>query len=166
MLTIRTYQPADHDAVRELFARGQRDFAQGLEDVVERYIQRSLADDLADIPAHYLAQPGSHFWVADWEGQVKGMVAIQRRSDEEAELRRMSVASDCRRQGIGGKLLATTDAFCRERGYRRIRLTTVTQLQPAIALYQKFGYQWQGEEPYGRLTVYHFVKELTNPQSR
>ncbi|MFQ6028155.1 MAG: GNAT family N-acetyltransferase [Dehalococcoidia bacterium] len=160
MLTIRTFQPADHDAVRELFARGQMDFAQGLEDVVQAYIRRSLADDLADISANYLSDPGSHFWVADVDAQVKGMVGIQWRSEEEAELRRMSVASDTRRQGIGGKLLETTDAFCREQGYQRIRLSTVTQLQPAIAMYRKSGYQLTGEEQHGRLTVYHFLKDL------
>jgi GNAT superfamily N-acetyltransferase len=160
MLTIRSFQPNDQEAVRDLFVKGQLDFAQGLEDTVQAYIRRSLADDLADIPAHYLNPPGSHFWVADQAGQIKGMVGIQREDEEVAELRRMSVASDTRRQGIGGQLLETTDAFCREQGYQRIRLTTVTQLQPAIAMYRKFGYQWTGEEQYGQLTVYHFVKEL------
>ena len=160
MLTIRTYEPADHPAVCELFARSQRDFAQGLEEPVEAYIQRSLAADLADIPGHYLSHSGSHFWVADLDGQVKGMVAIEHHSDDEAELRRMSVATDARRQGIGTRLLDTTETFCRARGYQRIFLTTVTQLQPAIAMYRKAGYQWQKEEAYGHFTVYHFLKEL------
>jgi len=40
------------------------------------------------------------------------MVDIQKRSNEEAELRRMSVAGDARRQGIGWKLLETVEEFC------------------------------------------------------
>ena len=163
LVSIRTYQPADAEAVRQLFIRGQMDFAAGVEEVVQAYIRRSLAADLADIPRHYLSEPGSHFWVADIAGQVKGMVGVQRRSEEEAELRRMSVASDARRKGIGWKLLETVEAFCREKGYRRISLSTVTQLQPAIAMYQKNGYQLVAEGSYTTLTVLYFVKHLAAP---
>ena len=163
MLNIRTFRPADAEAVRRIFAQGQRDFAAGLEQAVEDYIRRSLANDLADITLHYLSDPGSHFWVADVGSEVRGMVGVQRRDDQEAELRRMSVAPDARRQGIGWLLLETVEAFCKERGYQRIQLTTVTQLQPAIAMYRRFGYRLVGEEPYGIMTVQEFVKPLTNP---
>ena len=162
MLRIRTFRAADAEAVRRIFTQGQRDFAAGLEQAVEDYIRRSLANDLADIPLHYLSDPGSHFWVADVGGEVRGMVGVQRRDDQEAELRRMSVATDARRQGIGWKLLETVEAFCKEQGYQRIQLTTVTQLQPAISMYQKFGYRLTGEEPFGPMTVQQFVKLLAN----
>ena len=162
-VSIRTYQPADAEAVRQLFTRGQMDFAAGLEASVEAYIRRSLAADLADITSHYLGDPGSHFWVADVDGEVKGMVGVQRRDEEEAELRRMSVAADTRRRGIGWKLLETVEAFCREKGYRRISLSTVTQLQPAIAMYRKFGYELADEGTYGIMTVQYFVKHLVTP---
>jgi ribosomal protein S18 acetylase RimI-like enzyme len=161
MLDVRTFRPSDAASVRRLFSRGLTDFAMGFEAPMREYIRHSLADDLADISASYLKGPGNHFWVAESAGQIKGMVGIQRRTDEEAELRRMSVATDSRRQGIGSKLLETTEAFCRERGYRRIRLTTVSLLQPAIALYRKHGYHQVGEEQYGQITGLHFVKELT-----
>ena len=160
MVNVRTFHPEDADAVRRLFARGQRDFAAGREAPVERYIELSLVADLSDVPLHYLNEPGSHFWVAEVDDQVKGMVGVQRRSEAEGELRRMSVAGDARRQGIGWRLLATVEDFCRRQGYQRIALSTVTQLQPAIAMYRKFGFQQVGEEPYDTLTVQFFVKNL------
>lgn len=159
-LNIRTFRPADAAAVRDLFSQGLLDFAIGSERPMREYIQYSLADDLADISASYFKEPGGHFWVAEIDGQIKGMVGIQHRTQEEAELRRMSVATDRRRQGIGAKLLETAEAFCREQGYRRIRLTTVSLLQPAIALYKKHGYRQVGEEKYGQITGLHFVKYL------
>lgn len=162
MRTIRTFQPADAPAVRQLFAQGMLDFAEGFEDRIRGYIQRSLDDDLADIPAHYLNEPGNHFWVIEIDGQLKGIVGIQRRSDEEAELRRMSVASDSRRQGVGWKLLEITEAFCREQGYQRIRLGTASHLHPAIAMYRKFGYQLLEERQYGEVRGLRFVKHLTD----
>jgi putative acetyltransferase len=161
-LKIRTFQPSDTEAVHHLFARGMMDFAAGLEEDIRAYVQHSLSDDLADIPSHYLAQPGSHFWVAELDVRVVGIVGIQRRSDTEAELRRMSVAAEARRQGIGWKLLEIAETFCREQGYQRVRLTTVDLLQPAIAMYQKFGFQLVGEESYNQIVGKHFVKHLAN----
>ena len=146
MLNIRTFRPADAGAVRLLFAQSLIDFAGNAAQTVESYVESSLADDLADISIHYLRSPGDHFWVAEAEGQIKGMVGIQRRDEGEAELRRMSVARDARRQGIGWALLETTESFCREQGYQQIRLTTVTLLQPAIAMYTRFGYRLTGED--------------------
>ena len=106
MLKIRSLQPADSEAVRHLFTQGHLNLAQDpeLEEEVRRFIQYSLSDDLSDISRHYLGSSGNHFWVAEVEGQIKGTVGIQRRNDEEAELRRMSVAADSRHQGIGGEL--------------------------------------------------------------
>ena len=77
MVTIRTFRPEDRERVRDLFARGQRDFAAGLEAEVEAYIRRSLDADLAHIPATYLANEDSHFWVAEIGDRVVGMVALQ-----------------------------------------------------------------------------------------
>lgn len=167
MLHIRTFQSDDAEAVRRLFTHGQLDFAVGthLEAEVRRYIQRSLSDDLADIPHHYQSESRSNFWVAEADSEIRGMVGIQCNSDEEAELRRMSVSSASRRQGIGRMLLATVEGFCRDREYQRIHLTTVSQLQPAIAMYQSCGYQLTGKESYGKMLVKHFVKYLTNPET-
>jgi GNAT superfamily N-acetyltransferase len=164
MLNIRTFRPADAGAVRLLFAQSLIDFAGNAAQTVESYVESSLADDLADISIHYLRSPGDHFWVAEAEGQIKGMVGIQRRDEGEAELRRMSVARDARRQGIGWALLETTESFCREQGYQQIRLTTVTLLQPAIAMYTRFGYRLTGEDQYGEIAAQHFVKLLDDPR--
>ena len=162
MLNIRTFIPSDAMAVHHLFAQGQLDFAQGtnLEEPVRAYINRSLSDDLSDIPSHYQNHPENNFWVADLSGQIKGMVGIQKRSDEEAELRRMSVAGDARRQGIGGKLLETVEEFCQEQGYSQIFLTTVSQLVPAITMYQKYGFELTGLGKYGVMSVHRYLKKL------
>ena len=160
MVTIRSFRETDTAEVQRIFAQGQQDFATGFEEQVEEYIRLSLAADLANISAHYLGEPGSHFWVAELEGKVTGMVGLQRRSDQEGELRRMSVASSDRRQGIGGKLLDTVERFSRQQGYDRISLSTVTQLQPAIAMYRKNGFVLVKHETYLTMTVQYYVKRL------
>ncbi len=168
-LNIRTFIPADLAEVRELFVSGLMEFAVGVEQEVRRYVDDSLKDDLADIPGNYLSHPRSNFWVAESGGPtvgIVGIVGIQPRDlEEEAELRRMSVSSSARRQGIGRRLLETTEDFCREKGYLRIYLSSVDILQPALAMYRRSGYQTVQEEPYGdpphrSITVHHLVKEL------
>jgi GNAT superfamily N-acetyltransferase len=167
ILKIRSFQPADSEAVRRLFTQGHLNSAQDpeLQEEVKRYIQYSLSDDLSDISHYYLGSSGNHFWVAEVEGQIKGTVGIQRRNDGEAELRRMSVAADSRRQGIGGELLKTAEEFCWEEGYQCIHLTTAIHLKPAIALYQKAGYQLIGEEQFSRIIAQHFVKYLSDDRT-
>jgi ribosomal protein S18 acetylase RimI-like enzyme len=168
MLNIRSFQPDDEEEVRRLFAQGQLDFAQGteLEEEAMKYIEGSLSNDLADISGHYLKSSDSHFWVAEVDGLIKGSVGVYRRADGEAELRRMSVAEDCRRQGIGRKLLRTAEEFCRRQGYQRVYLTSATHMSAAVAMYQKAGYQLIYKEPYGefsRITAHQFVKYLSEP---
>ena len=163
-LNIRTFVPADLAQVQDLFASGIMEFAGDVEQQVRRYVEDSLKDDLADIPGHYLSHPRGNFWVAESGGPtvgILGIVGIQpKEREEEAELRRMSVSSSARRQGIGRRLLETTDDFCREMGYRRIYLSSAHVLQPALAMYRRFGYTTVKEEPYGALTVHRLVKEL------
>jgi len=168
-LNIRTFIPADLAQVRELFVSGLMEFAGDMEHEVGRYVDHSLNDDLADIPGTTCPIPGAIFWVAESSGPpvaIVGIVGIQpREREEEAELRRMSVSSSARRQGIGRRLLETTEDFCRTNGYRRIYLSSVDILQPALAMYRRFGYRTVKEEPYGDpphrpITVHHLVKEL------
>ncbi len=160
LAAIRTFRKSDTEAVHRLFAGSLMDFAEGYQERMRSYVDSSLADDLADIPFHYLSDSGSHFWVAEIADGIKGMVGIQRISEDEAELRRMSVAAENRRQGIGRGLLRVSESFCQEQGYHRIKLTTVHLLQPAIAMYRSYGYQLVGEERYGQLTGLHFIKHL------
>ncbi|MEE8465794.1 MAG: GNAT family N-acetyltransferase [Dehalococcoidia bacterium] len=176
-VNIRTFLPSDFAQVQELFASGLMEFAGGVERQVQSYVDSSLKDDMADIPGNYLSQPRSNFWVADSGGSpagsadapaniIVGMVGIQPRElEEEAEMRRMSVSSSVRRQGIGRRLLETTEDFCREKGYRRICLSSVEILQPALAMYRQFGYttvkvETYGDPPYGPIVVHQMVKEL------
>ena len=159
MFLIRQFRQEDADDVRRLFTEGQRQFSAGVEREIEAYIRDSLAGDLADIAGHYL-QPGSNFWVADSGGQVIGMVGVQREDAETGELRRMAVDVGRRRQGLGRKLLETAEAFGRQQGYASIVFSTITPLQPAIALYQEAGYKLTGQSRYGAVTVLHYGKEL------
>jgi len=163
---IREFVPADLVQVQELFASGLIEFAEGIEQGVRRYVDHALKDDMADIPTYYQSHARGNFWVVESLDSVVGLVGIHpTEKEEEAELRRMSVSSSVRRQGVGLRLLETTEDFCRSQGYRRIVLSTVDILRPALAMYHNNGYtlvkvESQGVPPHGQVNVHHLVKEL------
>ena len=163
---IREYVSQDLKQVQAIFASGLIEFAGENAQGVRRYVARALKDDMADIPSHYQAHPRGNFWVAECSGALLGHVGIQPTVEEdEAELRRMSVSSTVRGQGIGRRLLEKTEDFCRSRGYNRIILSTADFLKPALAMYQNNGYTLVKIVPYGappndQVNIHHLVKDL------
>ena len=163
---IRQYRLTDETPVQDLFASGLIEFSGEVEHDVRKYIDNSLKQDMGDILTHYLSHPRSNFWVSEFDSQVVGIVGIQPTDKVyEAELRRMSVSSLVRRNGIGRRLLETTEDFCREQGYRRIGLSTVDILKPALEMYKSHGYTTVKEESHGDevqspIIVHYLVKEL------
>ena len=160
MLKIRTFEDADYSEVRSLFERSLLEFSGCSVSGMNSYVKSSLEGDLIDIKKHYLGSLLNHFWVAEVDGVIKGMVGIENKGGGTAELRRMSVDKEVRRLGIASKLLEIAEDFCKCLGQKRINLTTVTLLVPAIKLYEKYGYSLQGKEAYGDITGLHFVKIL------
>ncbi len=160
MVTIREFVPKDAQAVHRLFADGQWQFAAGIEAEIESYVEETLVGDLSDIESYYTGPDGCNFWVAEIDGQVRGMIGLQRRSEKKGELRRLSVDINYRRRGLAQTLLETAEAYAREQGYTTLSLSTITPLTPAIALYEKFGYRRCGEDRYGAITVVPFTKDL------
>lgn len=168
MLTIRQFRPADTEAVHRLFVDGQRDFmadhfpTAAAQNALDDYIRSSLADDLADIAATYLARPGSNFWVAEEDDKPIGCLGIYRRSDAEAEVRRVAVDRDSRRLGVASRLMDHAEAFCRGAGYSRVVLRTASFLTAAISMYQRRGYQRIAEEGFSNTTIaiYQYALDL------
>ena len=163
MVSIRQFRPGDAPEVIRLFTEGQRQFSAGFEQEIEAYIEESLRGDLQNIAHHYLSEPGGNFWVAEVNGQVVGTAGVQRQSAEVAELRRMAVDIRWRQQGIARRLLEQVEGFARQHGYKRLCLSTITPLTPAISMYERAGYQLTGTGQYGAITVLHYGKDLFSP---
>jgi GNAT superfamily N-acetyltransferase len=135
---IRRYADADHEAVRALFVRVNRELAPAhLKDAFERYIARSLHEEIDRLPAYY-GEPRGSFWVATGQPEIVGMFGLERADQATAELRRMYVDPDARRQGVGRSMLAFAEdgrmpahgiehirtAAGRNRALSRLRIST------------------------------------------
>ena len=58
-----------------------------------------------------------------------------------AELKRLRVADDMWRRGVGSRLTQKVIDWCRVHGFRTLVLNTTTPQKPAIALYERLGFR-------------------------
>lgn len=166
LVTIRPYQPADQPQIEWLYSRtppaGQ-----------VAWRRFPVPDELRRISEDFTA-----FWVATEpipEGEaVVGMTAIAdaaRATDvtvpeflvadePTARLRRMAVAPERWRVGIGRQLVMTAVAWARDNGYRSVILETTVQQEAAVALYRATGFTEAGRTWLGRYELVWFRMEL------
>ena len=84
--------------------------------------------------------------VAELEGRIAGAVFINGLSDERAQLRWFLVHPDARGRGLGRQLIDGAKAFCRERGFAKVSLWTISELKAAAHLYRQAGFVITREE--------------------
>lgn len=87
-----------------------------------------------------------HFTVAVLDGKIVGSIVINGLSDETAQLRWFLVHPDARGRGLGRQLIDGALAFCREKGYKKVTLWTISELKAAAHLYRQAGFTVTREE--------------------
>lgn len=120
------------------------------------YVRKSLSDDMLDPVSRYVeSSHGGSFWVAYDTGQqrVVGTVGLEPPSensdpespwsaaDGDVELRRMSVASTHRGQGLSKRLFLALLEHAKSNQFSRIVLSTSEMQGAACKLYPKLGFQ-------------------------
>lgn len=83
---------------------------------------------------------GEIFFVID-RGEPVGTCALLRRTDGNFELAKMAVSVAARGKGHGDRLMTAAITWAVGQGAQKIHLLSNTVLQPAIALYHKYGFQ-------------------------
>ena len=161
MIDLKPATEADYPSVLALTNRAYRDTGPGASWNVETMIEGErltpalLARDLAASPAAELL-----IW-RDAPGDHLGHVWLEPQADGAWYLGLLTVRPDRQDQGLGRELLAASEAYAREHGAARIRMTVVDLRVTLIAWYERRGYRLTGERrpwPYddpaiGRPTV-------------
>jgi N-acetylglutamate synthase-like GNAT family acetyltransferase len=98
----------------------------------------------------YVAIPLSRFvrsqndrekiWIVEQGRRVRGSVAVVGYSQTQAQLRWLILHPDIRGCGLGGTLVDSALAFCRDSGYSAVFLWTAKLLIPARKLYESRGF--------------------------
>jgi ribosomal protein S18 acetylase RimI-like enzyme len=130
---IRSFQPPDQAACNRLYREGL---------IGGTLSENDTGCDLDDIQSVYMNTPGNHFWVAEATVcEVVGMIGVQHHEEGCAEIRRLRVASDYRRRGIGSALVEAAVGFCEQHNYLKVTLDTFMEREPAIRLFEKFRFR-------------------------
>jgi GNAT superfamily N-acetyltransferase len=148
-LAIAVFRPADQDAVRRLILDGLEDHWGALDD--------GLNPDLDDLAGSYAA---GTVLVARRSSRIVGAAAVMPVGADEGEVKRMSVARDQRRTGVGSALLAELVAWAVRRGWHALVLETTATWADAVGLYEAFGFDLThyedgefGRDAYFRLDI-------------
>ena len=96
----------------------------------------------ASLPhSRHRISPAGDLWVA-WAGDTEvGCVALHGLTPDIAELKRMYVRPEARGRGVARKLTEHAIANAAARGYRRLRLGTLTSAHAAQQLYTSLGFR-------------------------
>lgn len=89
-------------------------------------------------------------YVAEQDGRVVGMVGLEafpafHRDGLHGYVTAMVVDEGVRGGGIGARLMAAAEAWFKERGVKRVNLTTALHREDAHAFYEKLGYTYTGK---------------------
>ena len=80
------------------------------------------------------------FFVAEVDGEIAGTVSYVIEEDGEMEMFRMSADKKFRGRGVGGQLLLKIEETARRLQINKVKFSTSTAQEPAVALYTKKGY--------------------------
>lgn len=134
-LVVRPFRVADQAEVRSLILAGLEDRWSQLDD--------SLNGDLDDIATTY----GKGLTLTAWfSNRLVGTGTLMPRDGHDAEVLRMSTASNYRGRGIATRLLGDLLAEARRRGVRTVVVETTADWADARALYERNGFILDREE--------------------
>jgi ribosomal protein S18 acetylase RimI-like enzyme len=155
---VRQFQPEDQAAVSDLyrnsFAATYQNDAQWPElgEMTSWFIEEKLkvGGDMHDISTSFLngEHPHKNFWVAVHTGDNKIVGCVgsihpyneKFNGPEYLELVRMAVDNNYRRFGVGAKLVEALAEFGRSHNCRKIYLSTLDAMVPAVRFYEKIGF--------------------------
>ena len=86
---------------------------------------------------------GTGFWLASIHQSIAGCIALRAlpQSEKSAEIKRLYVRPEYRKQGIAEALLKALEEYATEHGYSTLYLDTNDDLSAALRFYLSHGYQ-------------------------
>lgn len=107
----------------------------------DRFMTEQLGPDQCYYTPYHPGENLLRVWGA-YEGELLlGCVAFRWKSQGLGELKRLFVRPEYRGQGVARALLTQLLSFAQSQGCSRLYLDTRISLEPAVALYRRFGFQ-------------------------
>lgn len=106
----------------------------------KEYLEIQKYDDEIEHFESKYGLPCGRLYVAYYENQVAGCIALRKLNDKECEMKRLYVIPEFRNNGIAKALVEKLVSDAKEIGYSSMLLDTLPFLQTAIKMYKKMGF--------------------------
>ncbi len=106
----------------------------------KEYLEIQKYDDEVEHLENKYGLPWGRLYVAYYENQVAGCIALRKLNDKECEMKRLYVIPEFRNKGIAKTLVEKIVSDAKEIGYSNMLLDTLPFLQTAIKMYKKMGF--------------------------
>ena len=115
---------------------------------LEKYVSVEPEDELfLKDPSKYVSDKEGAIYLARYDGDIVGTVALYKLSERNYELAKLSVTESCKGKRIGCALIEHGIETCRRWGADTITLFTTKRLEAAYRLYLKYGFREVPDEP-------------------
>jgi ribosomal protein S18 acetylase RimI-like enzyme len=128
--------PVSLERVRHLLRAYSDEFASL---IGESLSLQGFEAELASLPGRYAPPSGCLLLALDGD-RACGCVALRDLGSGTCEMKRLYVAPNSRRAGVGRLLVAAILKHAAAAGYRRMVLDTLFEMTEAVALYRSFGF--------------------------
>lgn len=112
-------------------------------------------NDLENIEKIYV-RPGGCFYVVEEDGVIIGMGALKRHANGEGEIKRMRIAPEKQRRGLGQMIFDALLKTAVKNDISRIFLDTTNRQIAAQKFYQKNGFKETHREELRSMTVIYY----------
>jgi len=131
-LVVRTYQGADQPAVSRLYTHGL---------LAGQLAPNDTGADIENMHEAYFADPANHFWVAEIDHRIVGMIGVARDEGHTAEMRRLRVDPEFHHSDTAARLLEMAIAHCKHHGYLKVVFDTRFEREEAVGMFSRFSFQ-------------------------
>jgi len=142
------------------------DFASLNYEWIEKYFSVEQHDrEILDDPQRFVIDPGGQVFMAVVSGIAAGTVAMIPSGDGVMELTKMAVAPEFQGMGVANHLMQRCIEYAKAKGTKLIFLESHRSLQPALALYRKFGFVETPTDPNSEYARADIRMELVTMQN-
>lgn len=127
------------DEVKSLFTE-YTDFLVSGDVEFKKYLEIQKYDHEVENLEEKYGLPYGRLYVAYFENQIAGCIALRKLNDEQCEMKRLYVKPQFRNKGIAKILVDKVIVDAKEIGYSSMLLDTLPFLTTAIEMYKKIGF--------------------------
>ncbi len=150
-LVIRSYRDSDQSAVARLYTHGL---------LAGHIAPNDTGADIENMQAAYFDDPRHHFWVAESQNRIVGMIGVVTDLEHTAEIRRLRVEKALQDTPIAGRLVEMALAHCKQHAYVKVVFDTRFEHEEALDLFDRFGFQHTGTKPVQGKQLLEFYLDL------